>query len=139
MTTGPFDIRGQQPSQPGDTDEICGPLSPDTVGLVTSSTTACSSSPGFVWTLRSLGAGQVAFITSGDFSSGYTEPDWSNTTVPGNGDWVYNAGLRNFVHAACSVPPAQIPATRPPVTLLLSMMVVVVALAFQALKRRPRR
>ncbi len=101
VTTGLIDIRGQQPYDVGDEDSLCAPLTPGTVGLVTAGSTGCPSEPGYTWTLRTLGSGQVAFITSGNFSGSTTnDPDWASTTMPNHG--VYNAGLRNFVHAACS-------------------------------------
>jgi hypothetical protein len=105
LTTGLIDIRGQQPPPISDMDALCGPLDSNTVGLVTAQRTGCSSEPGYAWSLRSLGSGQVAFITSGNFTSG-DDPDWSNTAIPGDG--VYNAGLRNYVHSAC-LRAAQVP------------------------------
>jgi hypothetical protein len=129
LTTGLFDIRNQQPSVPSDTDSLCGPLGSGTVGLVTTPNSGCPSEPGYVWTLRTLGSGQVAFITSGNFNGGYTDPDWSSTAIPGDG--VYNAGLRNFVHAACTVSKtAPIPATTFPVSTMLSALLLVVGAGF---------
>lgn len=101
VTTGLIDIRGQTPPDISDQDTLCGPLLSGTVGLVTGTLTPDSSCPdndGYAWTLRGLGDGEVAFITSGNFTSG-DDPDWASTAIPGDG--VYNAGLRNFVHAAC--------------------------------------
>lgn len=107
LTTGLIDIRGQQPPPISDMDALCGPLGSGTVGLVTAQNTGCASEPGYAWSLRSLGSGQVAFITSGNFTSG-NDPDWSNTAIPGDG--VYNAGLRNYVYAACiPAPPVAVP------------------------------
>jgi hypothetical protein len=110
VTTGLIDIRNTQPSIPGDTDTVCSPLLNGTVGLVTSPTSNCSSEPGYAWSLRTLGSGHVAYFVSGNFNGSYIgiqgDPDWSSTTIPGDG--VYNAGLRNFVHGACT-PKATIP------------------------------
>lgn len=101
VTTGLIDIRGHQPYDVGDEDSLCAPLTSGTIGLVTSGSTRCPSEPGYTWTLRTLGCGQVAFITSGNFSSFTTnDPNWTLTTIPGHG--VYNAGLRNFVYNACT-------------------------------------
>lgn len=128
VTTGLFDIRGQQPSNISDMDALCSPLTPGTVGLVTAQNTQCSTNhedPGYAWSLRTLGSGQVAFITSGNFSSSTTDdPDWTATNIPGDG--VYNAGLRNFVHAACTsnqaIIPTAIPATSPVGLIIGSLM-----------------
>ena len=45
LTTGLIDIRNQQPSIPGDTDSLCGPLTGGTVGIVTSPNSGCPSEP----------------------------------------------------------------------------------------------
>lgn len=111
MTTGLFDIRGQQPPNVSDMDALCSPLSSGTVGVVTAQNTQCSTNhqdPGYAWSLRALGTGQVGFITSGNFTSSTTnDPSWAVTTIPGYG--VYNAGLRNFVHSACTPIPTSVP------------------------------
>ncbi len=122
VTTGLFDIRGQQPPPLSDIDALCGPLSGDTVGLVTAQNTACPSEPGYVWSLRSLGSGQVAYITSSNFTGG-DEPDWSATAIPGEG--VYNAGLRNFADAACTTTPASVPAASPAGLIVVSLLLAV--------------
>lgn len=125
VTTGLFDIRGQQPPDISDEDSLCGPLQADTVSIVSAQNTGCPSEPGYVWTLRNLGAGQVAYIASGNFSASTTDdPDWTLTAIPGAG--VYNAGLRNFVQSACSAAsePRAVPALSPVHLLLLSLLVV---------------
>ena len=106
LTTGLVDIRGQQPPPIGDMDALCAPLAAGTVGLVTAQNTSCSSGQGYAWSLRTVGAGEAAFITSGNFTSG-DDPDWSVTSIPGDG--VYNAGLRNFALSACTARTAPTP------------------------------
>ena len=124
VTTGLFDIRGQQPSYISDIDALCSPLAGDTVGLVTAERTGCSTDhedPGYAWSLRSMGEGQIAFITSGNFNGNSTdEPDWTAEDIPGGG--VYNAGLRNFVHAACAPTASPIPAASPAGFILLALL-----------------
>lgn len=126
VTTGLVDIRNQQPSIPSDTDSICAPLSGDTIGLVTTPNSGCPSEPGYAWTLRNLGSGQVAFMSSGGFTAANIDPDWSSTAIPGDG--VYNAGLRNFVYAACAPRPQSIPASSPPGLIMLSFLLAGVVL-----------
>lgn len=123
VTNGLFDIRGQQPQDISDEDSLCGPLQPDTEGLVSAQNAGCPTGPGYVWTLRNLGSGQVAYIASGNFTGSTTnDPDWSLTTLPDAG--VYNAGLRNFVQAACTASPAPVPAVSPLHLLLLVLSLV---------------
>lgn len=138
LTTGVVDIRNQQPTPIGDTDSLCGPLSAGTVGLVTTSDANCPG-PGYVWTLRSLGLGQVGFITSGYFNGVSTpDPDWSNTAIPGDG--VYNAGLRNFVNTACTasaaVAPTPIPAISGPMMALLTLLLFMIGAGYVRRKKR---
>lgn len=142
MTTGLFDIRGQQPSNISDMDSLCSPLSSGTVGLVTARNTSCATNhqePGYAWSLRSLGAGQVAFMTSGNFSRNSTDdPDWTVTTIPGDG--VHNAGLRNFVHAACNPTPAPAPVAVPatsPAGLVLGAILLAIGAVF-GIRRKSR-
>jgi hypothetical protein len=100
--------------------------------LVTGTQTPDSSCPnndGYAWTLRSLGAGEVAFITSGDFLDD-RDPDWSSTAIPGDG--VYNAAVRNFAAAGCRPqvdPPQTIPTLQPwGLLVMLSLLLLSVAL-----------
>jgi hypothetical protein len=141
VTTGLIDIRGQVPPPISDMDALCGPLSADTVGLVTAQNTHCPSGDGYAWTLRTLGAGRVAFITSGNFGqSTNNDPDWAVTTIPGDG--VYNAGLRNFVRAACTAGPSLPPPTPVPTTsaigLLLGSLLLFIAAAVTFRSRRAK-
>jgi hypothetical protein len=132
LTVGVVDIRGLQPPNVSDMDSLCGPLSADTTGLVTSQSSGCGSVPGatatgYAWTLRNLGYGQVAFITSGNFSGQYAspagDPDWASTSIPGAG--VYNAGLRNFVKNSCEARPvAPVPASGNWVQIMMALALV---------------
>jgi hypothetical protein len=134
VTTGLVDIRGQTPPDISDQDTLCGPLLPGTVGLVTGTLTpdsTCPDNEGYAWTLRSLGQGEIAFITSGNFTSD-DDPDWSSTVIPGDG--VYNAGLRNFVHAACR--PRAIPAQPVPALSIWSLMLLGALLLMIGLTRQ---
>ena len=65
-------------------------------GIVASNENDCT---GYAWTLRTLGSGRIAWISSGNFNNDADEPDWTDTTIPGEG--VYNAALRNFAYNAC--------------------------------------
>ena len=47
----------------------------------------------FQWTLRMLGAGEIAYVSNGDSGSS-AHPSWENTSPGGAG--AYNAALRNF-------------------------------------------
>ncbi|AKS42105.1 hypothetical protein [Wenzhouxiangella marina] len=129
LTIGLVDIRGLTPPDISDQDTLCGPLVPGTVGLVTGTATpdsTCPNDEGYAWTLRSLGNGQIAFITSGNFTTG-DDPDWSDTTIPGDG--VYNAALRNFARAACT-PRAEarsVPALSPPSLVVLFTLLLMLA------------
>ncbi len=127
VTTGLFDIRGFQPPDViADMDALCGPLASGTIGLIMAQNTQCATNhqePGFAWTLRDLGSGQTAYMASGNFTNTTTdEPNWINTTIPGEG--VYNAGLRNFVNAACNALP---PVVLPPATAIptLSQLAII--------------
>lgn len=89
LTTGVVDIRGVVPSgYYSDRDTVIGLLA-DTVGVV-------SSDSNWQWTLRTLGAGEVAYVSNGQ-SSG-ASPSWTTTTAGGAG--AYNAAVRNFVSGA---------------------------------------
>lgn len=133
LTTGLVDIQGQLPPPISDMDALCGPLVSGTVGLVTAQSSRCASEPGYAWTLRSLGSGQIAFITSGNFTSG-DDPDWSATAIPGDG--VYNAGLRNFAYAACTPPVATAVPTTSVAGLAVGSLLVAAMVAFRLRRRQ---
>ena len=102
LTYGVIDIRGQVPPNISDADTLCGPLVSGTIGIATSDANCGAGSQGYEWTLRRLGKGEIAFISSGNFDNDNNDPDWTNTSIPGDG--VYNAALRNFAYNACRSP-----------------------------------
>lgn len=86
LTVGVVDIQGVTPSGgDGDTDQLTG-LGPDTVGV------APSGSGGWEWTLRTLGAGEIAYIANGNSVA------WDVTAMGGPG--AFNAAIRNFAATA---------------------------------------
>jgi hypothetical protein len=90
LTIGLVDIRGVTPTGgSGDRDAITTPLGADTVGVCPSS----GSTTEWQWTLRTLGSGEIAYVSNGDSSS--TTASWSSAVAGGAG--AYNAALRNFV------------------------------------------
>jgi hypothetical protein len=97
LTTGVVDIRGVVPTGGGlvaaqsfsDLDAIRN-LVANTVGVVPSSGTAGS----WQWTLRTLGSGQIAFVSNGTFNFSPLDASWENTAAGGAG--AYNAAIRNF-------------------------------------------
>jgi hypothetical protein len=93
LTTGVVDIRGVVPSPlSGDRDTLTG-LRGDTLEIVATA----GGGAGAQWTLRRLGAGEIAYVSNGD--AGGSTLSWSTTSSDGTG--VYNAALRNFA-AACN-------------------------------------
>ncbi|HSO23876.1 MAG TPA: hypothetical protein VLT81_13270 [Chondromyces sp.] len=106
LTVGAVDVRGLTPSYVSDTDSLCGPLANGTIGL-TSPTTGSSPCVGgaYGWTLRQLGAGEIAWVQSGNFASTNPpdEPLWTDTSPTGFG--MYNGAVRNFAFNASQ--PAQ--------------------------------
>jgi len=91
LTIGVVDIRGVVPSgHAGDRDAMTG-LMAGTVSVAATGTSATESQ----WTLRTLGGGEVAYVSNGN-SSG-THGSWSTSTAGGAG--AYNAAIRNFAAA----------------------------------------
>lgn len=88
LTTGVVDITGQIPGTSGNTCDRdgLGSLGVDTVGVAGSDGNA-----GFYqWTLRSLGAGQIAYVANGNHISGSESTTWADAGS------VYNAAVLNF-------------------------------------------
>ncbi len=94
LTTGVADLRGVSPTGAnGDRDALIG-LGADTVAVVTT-----SGSPMLAqWTLRTVGAGRIAYVSGGQAGPASAHPSWTTTT--GGGAAAYNAALRNFVFHA---------------------------------------
>lgn len=96
LTTGLYDIRGVTPSDPADDlDQIEG-LGGDTTGVLAS---VDNGTPGWQWTLRGIGAGQIAYVSAGNSSNDLDYTGWV-TEFTGGTDGTYNAALRNFVFNA---------------------------------------
>ncbi len=90
ITTGVVDIRGVTPSGGySDADAFSGVDTADTVALAT------HVGGGVAWTLRSLGSGEIAYVSNGQFGPNSSHSSWTNTASGGPG--AYNAALRNFV------------------------------------------
>ncbi|MGB1109329.1 MAG: LamG-like jellyroll fold domain-containing protein, partial [Gammaproteobacteria bacterium] len=92
LTTGVVDIRGLTPSG-GETDLDHMTLGGGATGVV-------NSADGSSWTLRSLGDGEIAYVSNGQSGTSGSHASWSNTSDGGAG--VYNAALRNFALSASS-------------------------------------
>ncbi|MDQ3036099.1 MAG: PKD domain-containing protein [Myxococcota bacterium] len=90
LNSGVVDIRGVVPSGgSGDLDGVTG-LTSGTIAVV-------AGSSGSAWTLRTLGSGEIAYVSNGDSGTG-SAASWGITSAGGAG--AYNASLRNFSHAA---------------------------------------
>lgn len=91
MTTGVVDIRGMTPTGGHtDRDGLTG-LGSDTIAVVPSESGVTSQ-----WTLRTLGDGEIAFVSNGN--NGGEHPSWESTVAGGAG--AYNAVIRNFAFSA---------------------------------------
>ncbi len=90
LSTGLIDIVGVTPTGGySDSDALLGlGLDTDCVAERTG-----TSSGNCAWSVRSLGLGQIAYVSNGD-SSGADHPSWQNTSTGGDG--AYNAAVRNF-------------------------------------------
>jgi hypothetical protein len=88
LNWGIVDIMGVTPTGAySDRDALTG-LSGVTVAAYTSGSTTEAQ-----WTIRRLGAGQIAYVSNGQ-SSTSAHASWTTTTSGGAG--AYNAALRNF-------------------------------------------
>jgi hypothetical protein len=97
MTTGAVDIRGIAPTQYSfDLDGLLG-LGPDTTEIVGSLSGPFGGGGGAQWTLRTIGSGEIAFVSNGDFMT--AEPFSWAAAMPGSGG-AYNAVIRNFAAAS---------------------------------------
>ncbi len=86
LTSGVVDIGGVMPTgYYGDTDT----LYPDD-GTVT----VVESDHGSSWTIRTLGYGQVAYVSNGQYGTFGSHSSWTDTSTDGDG--AYNAAIRNF-------------------------------------------
>jgi hypothetical protein len=88
LTVGAVDIRGVTPTASGDHDCLEG-LGADTVSVADSASSAgCAQ-----WSLRTLGGGEIAYISNDGSGT-----EWTSTASGGAG--AYNAAIRNFASAA---------------------------------------
>jgi hypothetical protein len=95
LTTGLFDIRGLTPSTTGnqttDRDSLGG-LGGDTVGIVES-----GFAGSYYWTLRTIGLGEVAYVSNGNHIGALESENWTDSNSP------YHMAVLNFAHNAGTV------------------------------------
>ncbi len=93
LTAGVMDLQGLTPTGGyGDTDALTS-LGADTTGISVYGS-------GHGWTLRTLGAGFVAYVSNGQSGCSGTHTSWTTVAADGSGAW--NAALRNFAFNVCS-------------------------------------
>lgn len=93
LTTGVVDITGVSPTGAYSDRDSLSNLASDTIGLDP------AGNNGYQWTLRTLGLGEIAYVSAGQYGQ-YASDDaaWLNTSTGGAG--AYNAALRNFAYNA---------------------------------------
>lgn len=90
LSTGLINIVGVTPTGGySDSDALLG-LGGDTVCVAERTG---GSSGNCAWSLRSLGLGQIAYVSNGEYG-GADHPSWQDTSAGGAG--AYNAAIRNF-------------------------------------------
>ncbi|CUJ88738.1 Hemolysin, chromosomal [Shimia thalassica] len=95
LTTGVVDITAIQPSGYFyDLDTLYVDATLGTEIVVPSSYGGTGAS----WSLRTLGEGEIAYVSNGSYGSTGGHPSWENMSDGGAG--VYNAAIRNFANAA---------------------------------------
>jgi hypothetical protein len=102
LTVGPAgDLRGVTPMQYSyDLDAVVG-LMADTVEIAGSMPGYGGGSGGSQWTLRTVGSGEIAYVSNGDYSA--AEPYSWTVPTPGAAG-AYNAAIRNFAAASSPTP-----------------------------------
>ena len=120
LTSGVVNIVGVTPTGGySDQDSMTG-IAGDTVGVV-------PDSGDWLWTIRTLGSGQIAYISNG--YSGGEHASWLDTSAGGAG--AYNAGLRNFASNAGSGPgPASIPTLSEWGMIIMSILLGITAVVY---------
>lgn len=96
LTVGPVDLRGVTPLAYEFSYEGIGGVGTDTVVIVAGTDFRPFGDLYAQWTVRTLGAGEIAFIANG--SGDFSHPSWTTATEGPSG--AYNGALRNFVAAA---------------------------------------
>lgn len=102
LTSGYIDIRGVVPFGGYGDYDAAATLAGDTVGVTP------AGDGGWAWTLRTLGAGEIAYVSNGGYSL-VAHPSWSLEFSGGLG--AYNAALRNFAAASGGANPPPLPTT----------------------------
>jgi hypothetical protein len=96
LTTGVVDLRGVTPTG-GHTDrDAILALGDDVVVVATS----FDDEAEVQWSVRSLDAGRIAWVSNGEFGAESAHASWTNTEQGGPG--AYNGALRNFAFAAAA-------------------------------------
>jgi hypothetical protein len=110
LTTGVIDITGVTPTGGySDSDSMDGALAGT---ICISIRPVGSDGEGLCgWSLRSLGGGEIAYVSNAECCDEGDHPSWEDTS-PG-GDGAYNAALRNFAANAPGVDPGPIGPTTP--------------------------
>ncbi|MEM9194094.1 MAG: hypothetical protein AAGF12_33275 [Myxococcota bacterium] len=96
VTTGRVNLVGRVPADASVNQDSCTAVGPGTINLAPGT----GSNAG--WTLRTLGAGEVAYVSNGD-SSPSMHPSWGTTA--GDGTGAYNGAIRNFAASALRADP----------------------------------
>ena len=95
LTTGVVDIQGVRPTgNYVDTDTLFVDSATGTQIVVASS----HGGSGASWSLRSLGSGEIAYVSNGALGPSGSHASWTDTSIGGDG--AYNAAIRNFAYAA---------------------------------------
>lgn len=101
LSTGLIDIVGVTPTGGYSDSDALQSLTPSTICVAER---AGSSAGDCAWSIRTLGDGQVAYISNGEYideNNSGNHPSWEDTTVGGDG--AYNAAVRNFAYN-CGAP-----------------------------------
>lgn len=124
LSTGLINIVGVTPTGGySDSDTLVG-LEADTVCVASRPGTSPETPPrGCAWSLRTLGAGQIAYVSNGQ-SSGADHASWENTSAGGAG--AYNAAVRNFA-ANCAGVTVQAYGNEKPVPTLSGWSVILLS------------
>ncbi len=128
LSTGLIDIVGVTPTGGYDDSDALLGLGMDTACVAERTG---ESAGNCAWSVRSLGLGQIAYVSNGD-SSGADHPSWDDTSMGGDG--AYNAAVRNFAFncGAAIDPPDRVSAQAVPALSGWSIAVLAAVLALFA-------